>query len=79
MAEEAAALKRRVTPPGLPIHAQEIATHQLFQPPFAPAALLQVSDEAAQLETVQMVLERFQPKKGERLDHGARLPQPLRG
>lgn len=30
-----------------------------------------VSGEAAQLETVRQALEQFQPKQGERLDHGA--------
>lgn len=41
------------------------------EPVVVQEARIEMSPEAAELETVQLALEKFEPKHGQRLDHGA--------
>ncbi|MGH8186695.1 MAG: POTRA domain-containing protein, partial [Steroidobacteraceae bacterium] len=57
-AEDGVYRARFVVTPGEPVIVREVS-------------VVVAPEEAAQLETVRLALENFQPKRGERLDHGA--------
>src|SRR4249919_2481513 len=55
---EARGLAARSAPPGVLVDAQEIASHQLFEPALAPAALGKISGETLVAVDAVIILEQ---------------------